>query len=113
MASHPVLPVSLLEVPSPVPAKGSRRKMIGPDDFEVIKCIGKGDVGTVYLVSLKGSGDPPSLFAMKVLGKAEMRQRNKIKRVFTEREILSTTEHPFIVRLYYSFQTKENIYFVM
>ena len=79
----------------------------------MIKCIGKGDVGTVYLVALKGSGDPPALFAMKVLGKQEMRQRNKIKRVFTEREILSTAQHPFIVRLYYSFQSKDNIYFVM
>jgi serine/threonine protein kinase len=50
---------------------------------------------------------------MKVLNKKEMVKRNKVKRVLTEREILATANHPFIVTLYYSFQSQDNLYFVM
>jgi protein-serine/threonine kinase len=42
-----------------------------------------------------------------------MKKRNKVNRVLTEREILATTNHPFIVTLYYSFQSQKCLYFVM
>jgi hypothetical protein len=48
---------------------------MGPADFEKIKLLGRGDVGKVYLVRLKGT---EKLFAMKVLRKEEMIQRNKV-----------------------------------
>jgi hypothetical protein len=47
----------------------------GPSAFEKIKLIGKGGVGRVYLVRLR---DTEQLFAMKVLKKTEMIQRNKV-----------------------------------
>eukprot|EP00009_Paramoeba_aestuarina_P003781 CAMPEP_0201513356 /NCGR_PEP_ID=MMETSP0161_2-20130828/5424_1 /ASSEMBLY_ACC=CAM_ASM_000251 /TAXON_ID=180227 /ORGANISM="Neoparamoeba aestuarina, Strain SoJaBio B1-5/56/2" /LENGTH=346 /DNA_ID=CAMNT_0047909529 /DNA_START=32 /DNA_END=1072 /DNA_ORIENTATION=- len=50
---------------------------------------------------------------MKILDKLEMKQRKKIKRVMTEREILATADHPFIVTLHWSFQSSSKIYFVM
>jgi protein-serine/threonine kinase len=37
----------------------------------------------------------------------------QVKRALTEREILATSNHPFIVTLHYSFQTKNNLYFIM
>lgn len=49
---------------------------------------------------------------MKVLGKKEMVQRNKINRVLAEQEILSTVSHPFIAKMYHSFQSKKNLYFI-
>jgi hypothetical protein len=49
----------------------------GPASFEKIRLIGKGGVGRVYLVRLK---DTNELFAMKVLKKSEMIQRNKVRR---------------------------------
>lgn len=42
-----------------------------------------------------------------------MIRRNKVKRVLTEREILATAEHPFIVTLYWSFQNATHLFFVM
>jgi len=42
-----------------------------------------------------------------------MLERNKVKRCLTEREILATANHPFIVTLYYSFQSSDHLYFVM
>ncbi|OHW94946.1 serine threonine-protein kinase [Colletotrichum incanum] len=83
---------------------------VGPQSFDKIKLIGKGDVGKVYLVSEKKSS---RLYAMKVLSKKEMIKRNKIKRALAEREILATSNHPFIVTLYHSFQSEDYLYLCM
>lgn len=51
--------------------------------------------------------------AISVLSKKEMIERKKIKRALTEQEILATSNHPFIVTLYHSFQSEEYLYFCM
>lgn len=83
---------------------------VGPDSFEQIKRLGKGDVGRVYLVRDKKSHH---LYAMKILSKREMIKRNKIKRALAEQEILATSNHPFIVTLYHSFQSEDYLYLCM
>ncbi|KAF8558993.1 Pkinase-domain-containing protein [Imleria badia] len=83
---------------------------VGPSSFLKIKMLGKGDVGRVYLVKEKKTD---KLFAMKVLSKKEMIERKKIKRALTEQEILATSNHPFIVTLYHSFQSEQYLYFCM
>ncbi|GMM28916.1 putative serine/threonine protein kinase [Martiniozyma asiatica (nom. inval.)] len=80
---------------------------VGPSSFEKLKLLGKGDVGKVYLVREKSNR---RLFAMKILNKKEMVERNKIKRVLAEQEILATANHPFIVSLYHSFQSENHLY---
>lgn len=83
---------------------------VTPNSFEKLKLLGKGDVGKVYLVRQKSNN---KLYAMKVLHKREMIERNKIKRVLTEQEILSSSNHPFIITLYHSFQSEEYLYLCM
>ncbi|KAJ3485356.1 hypothetical protein NLI96_g5022 [Meripilus lineatus] len=83
---------------------------VGPSSFQKIKMLGRGDVGKVYLVREKKTG---KLFAMKVLSKKEMIERKKIKRALTEQEILASSNHPFIVTLYHSFQSEQYLYFCM
>lgn len=107
---------------------------VGPSSFVKIRMLGKGDVGKVYMVKQK---ETDKLFAMKgtlfffffinktmayqyihiyiniVLSKKEMVTRNKIKRALAEQEILTTSNHPFIVTLYHSFQSQDYLYFVM
>jgi len=83
---------------------------LGPKQFRKIKILGKGAVGRVYLVEFKGTEE---LYAMKVLSKREMVEKNKVKRVLTEHEVLASTDHPCIVTLYASFQAKEYLFFVM
>ncbi|KAF8928688.1 kinase-like domain-containing protein [Dissophora ornata] len=83
---------------------------VTPNSFVKIRLLGKGDVGKVYLVRQK---DTDRLYAMKVLSKKEMIKRNKIKRAFAEQEILATSNHPFIVTLYHSFQSEEYLYMCM
>lgn len=89
------------------PVKDSQ---IGPHHFTRLKLLGRGGIGQVFLVRLKGT---EKLYAMKVLTKEEMILRNKVKRVMTEREILATANHPFIVTMYASFQTADRLCFVM
>lgn len=83
---------------------------VNSDNFEKLKLLGKGDVGKVYLVREKSTS---KLFAMKVLSKKEMIERNKIKRALAEQEILATSNHPFIVTLYHSFQSEDHLYLCM
>ncbi|KAG1448958.1 hypothetical protein G6F46_009318 [Rhizopus delemar] len=83
---------------------------VGPNDFEKVRLLGKGDAGKVYLVRHKST---EKLYALKVLSKKEMKERNKVKRALTEQAILSTANHPFIVPLYHSFQSQNYLYFCL
>ena len=50
---------------------------------------------------------------MKVLSKKKVMGNNYIKYAMTERNVLSYTQHPFIVRLNYAFQTKNKLYLIL
>jgi serine/threonine protein kinase len=52
-------------------------------------------------------------FAMKVLKKSQMENQKDIARVFNEKEIIKDINHPFIVKLHYTFQTKTKVYFIL
>ena len=80
-------------------------------DFDIIKPISKGAFGSVFLAKKKVTGD---YYAIKVLRKADMISKNQITNVKAERMILmKQAESPFVVKLYYTFQSKDNLYLVM
>lgn len=67
--------------------------------------------GTVTLVKHKVSG---SLYAMKVLKKASLVLHLKeAEHTKAERQILEDVSHPFIVKLFYAFQTKEKLHMIL
>ncbi|KAL7147140.1 hypothetical protein ABFS83_06G088100 [Erythranthe nasuta] len=72
------------------------------DDFNFVQRLGSGDIGTVYLVELRGGsgGGGSELFAAKVMDKEELAYRNKESRAGVEREILEMLDHPFLPSLY-------------
>jgi serine/threonine protein kinase len=80
------------------------------DDFELLRLIGTGSFAKVLLVRHKDTG---VLYAMKVLKKEELFRRNQIDHTKTERLILATLRHPFMVKLRYSFQTDHKLYMVL
>ena len=88
----------------------SKRATIDRSQFSVLKTIGRGAFGEVMLVRRK---DTDYLYAMKTLRKSEIVQKGQIAHVKAERDILSTADNDWLVRLYYSFQDKANLYFVM
>jgi protein-serine/threonine kinase len=75
---------------------------VGPNSFTLQAVLGKGSFGEVYQVIHRNSGQ---VYAMKVLRKNKIFGRNLTRYAMTERNLLSYIRHPFIVRLYYAFQT--------
>ncbi|CAI9114796.1 OLC1v1015598C1 [Oldenlandia corymbosa var. corymbosa] len=88
----------------------SNLKAIGIEDFEVLKMVGQGAFGKVYQVRKIGSSE---IFAMKVMRKDKIVEKNQAEYIIAEREILTKVDHPFIVQLRYSFQTKYRLYLVL
>ncbi|CAI2369649.1 unnamed protein product [Moneuplotes crassus] len=80
------------------------------EDFNMMKVIGQGSYGKVFLVQHKKTGIS---YAMKMLKKADLKKRNQVEHTMAERRILEKIKHPFIVSLQYSFQSKKKLYFVM
>ncbi|KAJ5069788.1 non-specific serine/threonine protein kinase [Anaeramoeba ignava] len=83
---------------------------IEQDSFEILKMIGKGSFGKVYLVRKK---DNQKLYAMKILVKSELYRRKQIEHTKTEQRVLASLDHPFIVKLHHSFQTKFKLYLIL
>ena len=88
----------------------SRRSSQSISQFEILKPISRGAYGHVVLAAKKSTRD---LFAIKVLRKTDMRRKNQVKRIKTERDVLATAEHPYVVKLFYSFHSREHLYLVM
>ena len=80
------------------------------EDFEIIKPISRGAFGRVFLAKKRVTGD---LFAIKVLRKADMIRKNAVESILAERDILISARNPFVVRFFYSFTCRENLYLVM
>jgi serine/threonine protein kinase len=70
----------------------------------LLKRLGCGDIGSVYLSELSGTR---TCFAMKVMDKAALAARKKLLRAQTEREILQSLDHPFLPTLYSHFETEK------
>ncbi|XP_047331627.1 serine/threonine-protein kinase AGC1-7-like [Impatiens glandulifera] len=83
---------------------------IGLSHFRLLKRLGYGDIGSVYLVELRGTN---TFFAMKVMDRASLVSRNKLLRAQTEREILGLLDHPFLPTLYTYFETEKFYCLVM
>jgi len=83
-----------------------------PNQFELLKVLGQGSFGKVFLVRKTVGSDRGQLYAMKVLKKAKLKVRDRV-RTKMERNILVDVNHPFIVKVYYAFQTDGNLYMVL
>ncbi|KAK9153748.1 hypothetical protein Sjap_001228 [Stephania japonica] len=77
---------------------------LGLRHFKLLKQLGCGDVGTVYLAELIGTS---CLFAVKVMDIEFLACRNKTTRAQTEREILQMLDHPFLPTLFAHFTTNK------
>jgi len=86
------------------------KKEVSVEDFNVLKVLGRGAFGKVMLVEKK---DTKEIFAMKSLRKEDLIDKDQVEHTKTEKRILETINHPFLVNLEYVFQTPEKIFFIM
>jgi serine/threonine protein kinase len=95
---------SSLDTPAP------KKEKVDQDSFEPMTVIGQGSFGQVLQVKKKGTDN---IYAMKVLNKKNIMERNEAEHAKTEKNVLQKLVHPFLVNLHYSFQTSDKLYFVM
>mmetsp|Transcript_10015 Transcript_10015/g.16114 ORF Transcript_10015/g.16114 Transcript_10015/m.16114 type:complete len:453 (-) Transcript_10015:131-1489(-) len=79
-------------------------------DFELLKVLGRGSFGKVMQVRRKKDG---KVYAMKILKKKAIVQRHQVEHTKSERKILQSLQHPFLMKLRFAFQTSEKLYFVL
>lgn len=80
------------------------------NSYAALKILGKGSFGEVFLVS---ENDTKKLYAMKVFQKQKVFSQNLVKYAHTEKNIMATMNHPFIVSLHAAFQTKRQLFLIM
>jgi serine/threonine protein kinase len=79
-------------------------------DFEVQQLLGNGAFGKVYLARHRHDDQ---LYALKVLNKKKLFAKKQLKYAVGEASILKRVDSPFIVKLYYAFQTPGNLYMAL
>ncbi|KAK4488134.1 hypothetical protein RD792_003876 [Penstemon davidsonii] len=73
-------------------------------DFTLVRQIGSGDIGRVYLCRLRGAAEEGRLYAMKVVDNEVLALKKKTQRAETERKIMRMLDHPFLPTLYAEFE---------
>ncbi|KAF9590243.1 hypothetical protein IFM89_032021 [Coptis chinensis] len=87
-----------------IQAVRSRDGVLGINHFRLLKRLGCGDIGSVYLSELSRTN---TYFALKVMDKVALASRKKLPRAQTEKEILQCLDHPFLPTLYSHFETEK------
>uniref|UniRef100_A0A8C9T8L4 non-specific serine/threonine protein kinase n=1 Tax=Scleropages formosus TaxID=113540 RepID=A0A8C9T8L4_SCLFO len=88
---------------------------VGIENFELLKVLGTGAYGKVFLVRKVSGHDAGKPYAMKVLKKATIVQKAKTaEHTRTERQVLEhIRQSPFLVTLHYAFQTDTQLHLIL
>ncbi|KAI0021361.1 serine/threonine protein kinase-like protein [Xylariomycetidae sp. FL0641] len=87
-----------------------RRVRLRHGDFQILTQVGQGGYGQVFLAQKK---DTKEVCALKVMSKKLLFKLDEVRHVLTERDILTTANSEWLVRLLYSFQDDKSIYLAM
>jgi len=78
-------------------------------DFRVFRVLGRGAFGAVSAVQKM---DTHAIFAMKEMGKKQVKQSQSEWMCINEKKVLSKMCSPFVLNLKYSFHDDENLYLI-
>jgi serine/threonine protein kinase len=79
-------------------------------DLVPTKVLGKGSYGVVQMVTDKNTGD---CYALKRVLKQQVVDTSQQGHIMSEKEAMMTIKHPFLVRLFATYKSKEYLYFLM
>ncbi|KAJ6840020.1 putative protein kinase PINOID [Iris pallida] len=91
---------------APESSNGGASSSLTAKDFKLIRRIGSGDIGTVYLCRRRSEEE--KLYAMKVVDREVVRMKKKVERAETEKKVLKLLRHPFLPTLYADFDASPN-----
>lgn len=100
-------PDAVVAKTAPEPEKTEKVKS---EDFEVKDSLGKGSFGYVVLCRRIATN---KFYAMKIVDKKGLLDHSRVQDVFTERNILTRANHPYLMKLHWTFQSESKVYFVM
>ncbi|KAF9073973.1 kinase-like protein [Rhodocollybia butyracea] len=87
-----------------------RRTKLRVDQFHIIAQVGQGGYGEVFLARKQETGE---VCALKKMQKRTLHKMDEIRHVLIERDILTATKTPWLVRLLYAFQDPQHVYLAM
>jgi len=82
---------------------------ISIENFDLLKVLGEGNTGKVYLARKK---ENKKLFAVKAMDKRSLVEEGELETLLSEKTILQN-DSPFLIHLHYSFQSSSHLFFVM
>ncbi|KAJ3220714.1 hypothetical protein HK099_004064 [Clydaea vesicula] len=88
----------------------NRRTRMRVTNFQIIKQVGQGGYGQVFLARKK---DDQNICALKKMSKQLLLKLGEVQHILTERDILTRTDSPWLVKLFYAFQDSQNVYLAM
>src|SRR3990167_6436087 len=88
----------------------TKSKEVGIADFALEDMLGSGSFGEVYCVRMKSTAQ---LFAMKVFSKRQILGSSIARFLQIEKKVMMNYDHPFLVRLHYTFQSPRKLFLVM
>ena len=90
----------------------TQKEDLSPEDFNFYRRLGRGAFGEVWLAQ-KIKDPIDRCYAIKILNKDKIVGSPLERYIKTEKDVLSLVSHPFLVRLYYSFQNESKLFLVM
>lgn len=110
-----VLPVSSFHVPNQYalnePPVETRKKLrLTLEDFDIKQTVGTGSFARVHLAQSKVND---KYYAIKAINKKDLVSRRQVEHAQNERYILGSVSHPFIVKLWGTFQSESHVFLVM
>ena len=83
---------------------------LNESDFAIFRKLGRGGFGAVYACKRMNTG---RLYAMKVMDKRRLKEKKAFKVLRNERNVLEKIDSPFLVCLSYSFETQNDVVFIL
>ncbi|KAI8926109.1 kinase-like domain-containing protein [Entophlyctis helioformis] len=87
-----------------------RRTRMRLSHFQILKQVGQGGYGQVFLARKK---DSQELCALKRMNKKLLQKMGEVQHILTERDILARSDSPWLVKLLYAFQDMDSVYLAM
>lgn len=80
------------------------------DHFQILRAIGRGAFGKVCIVQKK---DTKAMYAMKYMNKYACIEKDAVRNVLRELDILQSLDHPFLVNVWFTFHDEEDMFMVV